>query len=392
MKTRLSSALLLATSAMLATPAMAASDDLAQRIDSLEKELQSLRSQSVRTDKGALLVGDTAITVGGYIKADLLYANNGVNASNALLAAAHVKAADEDKSERFDMTARESRFFIKTTTSVDGKPLTTHLEADFYGANGTETVSNAHGLRLRHAYGSWGNLLIGQTWSTFMDLAALGDLNAFGQHASAIFVRQTQVRYTQPFTGGSLMLAVENPEDGGDDQSSPDLVARVNFDGGWGHASVAAVSRQMSDGVDHTRASAMSATARFPFAGGDDVRLQYSKGALGRYMGLAIYPDENAYKAKLQGYESRGGSVAVRHVWSPALASTLMVAKTDTDETVDSGAIESAKSIHANIMWAAASKVRFGAEWSKWDITTVNAGVSTDKSVRTLQLSARYLF
>jgi hypothetical protein len=393
MNIKLTSALLLASGSVFSTVSLAGNDPLLeQRLQSLEQELQTLKAQSVRTENGALMMGDTALTVGGYIKADVLYSSNGVNAKNALLAAAHVKAADENKSSRWDMTARESRFFLKTTSQVDGKALTTFLEADFYGSDGTESVSNAHGLRLRHAYGSWGNLLIGQTWSTFMDLAALGDLNAFGQHASAIFVRQTQVRYTQPFSGGNLMLAMENPEDGGDDQSSPDLVARVNLDGGWGHASLAAVSRQMSDGVDHTRASAFSATAKFPFAGGDDVRLQFSKGSLGRYMGLAIYPDENAWKARLQGYNSEGGSVAVRHVWSPALASTLMVSRTSTSERVDGGAIDSAKSIHANLMWTAASRVRFGAEWAKWDVKTVNASVSDDKSVSTWQLSSRYLF
>ena len=36
-----------------------------------------------------------------------------------------------------------------------------YIETDFYGSGSV--------LRLRHAYGSYGGLLAGQTWSTFVD-------------------------------------------------------------------------------------------------------------------------------------------------------------------------------------------------------------------------------
>lgn len=344
------------------------------------------------SDKGALVIGDTHLTIGGYVRGDLVYTDHGVNGKNALLGAPYVKAADDSQSQRLDMTARESRLYIKTRTMAGDKPLSTHLEADFYGSDGTETVSNSHGLRLRHAYGSWGNLLIGQTWSTFMDLAALGDLNAFGQHASAIFVRQTQVRYTQPFSGGSLMLALENPEDGGDDNKTPDLVVRINADGRWGHASLGAVSRELSDGVDHQRASALSLTAKFPLGSSDDVRLQYNQGALGRYMGLGSYPNEDTARPRLQGFDSWGASLALRHVWSPALASTLMMSRTGANDDAAEGGIDTTKSLHANLMWTATAKVRFGAELAKWNVATMSSGEAVEKSMKALQLSTRFMF
>ncbi|MFK4751834.1 MULTISPECIES: DcaP family trimeric outer membrane transporter [Oceanospirillaceae] len=366
---------------------------LQQRLTALEHDVETLRQRAlVSSDKGALVIGDTHLTIGGYVRGDLVYTDHGVNGKNALLGAPYVKAADDSQSQRLDMTARESRLYIKTRTMAGDKPLSTHLEADFYGSDGTETVSNSHGLRLRHAYGSWGNLLIGQTWSTFMDLAALGDLNAFGQHASAIFVRQTQVRYTQPFSGGSLMLALENPEDGGDDNKTPDLVVRINADGRWGHASLGAVSRELSDGVDHQRASALSLTAKFPLGSSDDVRLQYNQGALGRYMGLGSYPNEDTARPRLQGFDSWGASLALRHVWSPALASTLMMSRTGANDDAAEGGIDTTKSLHANLMWTATAKVRFGAELAKWNVATMSSGEAVEKSMKALQLSTRFMF
>ena len=64
-----------------------------------------------------------------------------------------------------------------------GDTLKTFVEIDFYGAEdeANEFVSNSYAPRLRHAYGSWGNWLAGQTWSTFMDLNGLGEVDAFGQ-------------------------------------------------------------------------------------------------------------------------------------------------------------------------------------------------------------------
>lgn len=65
--------------------------------------------------------------------------------------------------------------------------LDTHVEVDFYGADGNESVSNSHGLRLRHTYFSVGCLLAGHTWTYFMNPAALPETLDFGGPAGQIF-------------------------------------------------------------------------------------------------------------------------------------------------------------------------------------------------------------
>ena len=55
----------------------------------------------------------------------------------------------------------ETRLFLDMRGPVEGKELRMYVETDFYGSSSV--------LRLRHAYGSYGGLLAGQTWSTFVD-------------------------------------------------------------------------------------------------------------------------------------------------------------------------------------------------------------------------------
>jgi hypothetical protein len=83
------------------------------------------------------------------------------------------------------------------------------VESDFFGGGGTETVSNSHHLRLRHAYGKVGNFLAGQTWSTFMGANWLLPTTIdFDGSAGMANIRQAQFRWT---IEEGLDFAIENP-------------------------------------------------------------------------------------------------------------------------------------------------------------------------------------
>ncbi len=74
---------------------------------------------------------------------------------------------------------------------------------------GNETSTNTYAVSLRQAYVSWNKWLAGQTWSNFMDVAALPDAVDFvGTTDGTIFVRQAQLRYTK----GPWSFSVENPQ------------------------------------------------------------------------------------------------------------------------------------------------------------------------------------
>ncbi|MEO8527269.1 MAG: DcaP family trimeric outer membrane transporter, partial [Caldimonas sp.] len=63
-------------------------------------------------------------------------------------------------------TAETSRLGFRSSTPAPKGPLTTKVEIDFYSYGSDKRNL----LRLRHAYGEYDGWLIGQTWSTFMDV------------------------------------------------------------------------------------------------------------------------------------------------------------------------------------------------------------------------------
>ncbi|MEG3079190.1 DcaP family trimeric outer membrane transporter [Halomonas sp. 5021] len=373
-------------------------DELKSQQSSTKEEVATVSDNVVtRTPKGDLQIGETTLSIGGYVKAQATVANNGFSDGKAseIVSAGSLRNVDEDLGSRTSFSARQSRLNVGTATPLAGDTLKTFVEMDFYGADGeaNEFVSNSYAPRLRHAYGSWGNWLAGQTWSTFMDLNGLGEVDAFGQHASVIFVRQAQLRYTRPFEGGNLQFALENPEDGGDDQSVPDIVGRVNFDGDWGHVSVAALARRLEvdNGVDDDSEweDAYSVTARLPTVGQDDLRLQANYGNLGRYMGLRSYPDAQVGEGNIDGVDSWGASAIYRHYWTDELRSSLAYSRTGLVDTGAGDMTDSYDTAFVNLMWSPMANTTYGIEYQRFDLEEVD-GDAFD--LDRVHVSAQYSF
>ena len=134
------------------------------------------------------------------------------------------------------MTAQTSRFGFETSTPTGAGTFSTKVEGDFYSYSG----DNRNRLRLRHAYGEYAGFLVGQTWSTFMDLDDLPETVDFNGAIGAPFSRRTMVRYTygDAKAGYKFSFAAEDPEDqfgaGSANEKMPQLVARFDksFDSG----------------------------------------------------------------------------------------------------------------------------------------------------------------
>lgn len=376
-------------------------EELRERIRVLESHVST--APEARDDNPYLLregkgmkIGDTTITFGGFIKADVIFGSNGNGTPNGYsiaLPRTLAKAANEGESDwKTGFSARESRISIGTKTEdVAGHDLTTYIEMDFNtaaDAPGNEVVSNSYNPRMRQAYGSWNGWDFGQTYTTFTDLSALPEILNQGKQAAFIYARQPMLRYNMSAPGGKLMVALENPEDGFgstsySDQSYPDLVARYQVRGDYGIYSVAALLRQLEDdAAEETKtAGAVSLSARIPTFGRDDLRLQYSYGALGRYMGLFTYPDVDLAEqaaGEVEPLKTYGVTAAYRHFWSPAWRSNLTVSHTEIVSDllnpvagpVANGTLsyfDSSTSVHANLLWSAHKNLTLGLEYAYWD-------------------------
>ena len=241
---------------------------------------------------------DTELSFKGYLKFDTIvsdYSDGSLSAGNLgrdFYIPSLTPVGGESQSLTTDMHARQTRFGLKTSTVLDDSKLSTYIELDFLVTpSGNERVSNSYTPRMRHAFLTYNNWLLGQTWTTFMNVGALPEsLDFVGSSDATIFVRQAQVRYTL----GNFQFALENPEStvtpfggGGriatDDNKTPDFVARYNYNSDKLSIAVAGLARQLSydDGgsVDSSTSSfGLSLSGKYQI-GKDDLRFVVNTGA-----------------------------------------------------------------------------------------------------------------
>ena len=332
---------------------------------------------------------DTSVTLGGYVKLDAIYSDRsaGVGSTADLQyepgSVPVGPTAGDNERGQVKLHARQSRFNIGTSTPTAWGDLTTLLEFDAFGVSGNESVSNSNALRVRHAYGTLGHLLIGQTWTTFSDVATYPETLDFGGPAGVIFARQAQVRWTQPFSGGQWAVALENPEtvvalSGGesfraDDDRFPDLAGRIRFDTRFGTWSLAGLARQIrvdSASAPATReqkwGGAVGVSGVVPLPGGDDVRASAHYGnAIGRYA-IGFFPDGLVDTTSHLVLSNEWlAMVAYRHFWRPGLRSTLALSGLRASHPAGTaGSVNrSAESAHLNLIWSPLARVDLGVEY-----------------------------
>lgn len=356
---------------------------------------------------------DTTIDVGGYVKLDIIY--NDVSAGDDSQANIEYSPSEvpldgttDGEENEIVFNARESRLWVKTTTPTKLGPLKTHFEGDFDTTEGNQVVSNSRGFRLRHAYGTLKGFLFGQTWSTFMHLDSLPEINDFGGPTGSMFVRQPMLRYTMDLNDTTnLSFAVENAEtyyyngatlDVADDDNMPDLIARFTMNPSWGNISAAVMARNLvvdNAIVDDSTigfSGQVGAVVRFFAQDSLMAALQYGQG-LGRYSSLATHPDAFVDAAgDLEALDQIAGFVAYQHYWVGTWRSTFIVGYSKADDPTELQATdltEETFSIHANLMFNPVPNTRLGIEYIRGEREVYDG---RDGELNRIQLSAMVSF
>ena len=333
----------------------------------------------------------TDMTFGGYIKADVMFSDygNGAPDSGSLSRQFYVPGTiygtTGNGKQVVDFQARESRFNFKTVTDLEGHKLTGFIELDFMThTDGNERVSNSYSPRIRHAFVSYDNWTVGQTWTTFQNPGALPEnLDFVGAAEGTPFARQSLLRYTN----GNWQFSIENPETtvtplgGGGRITSgsgvvPDFVGRYNFSAASGSAfSVAAIVRQLD--LEQVVGSTAYDTSELGYGvsfagvipvGKDDLKFTATYGeGLGRYMALnyanAGVLDTNG---EIQTIKSFGGFVSYRHWWSEQWRSSVTLSgfSADNDVALTGGAVnKEAYSGYVNLLFSPSKPLTFGVEF-----------------------------
>lgn len=418
--------LALLAAGMIAGPAMAGElEDLKARVEALEKHGKDIDSNVGNLTRNFNVVtqgeetpyikwpgSQTGFNIYGYAHLAVYKDLKARNSDGDWAASIGDQPADgtgDQRTGKFNMTARQSRFGIKTLALTDMGKLQTKIEGDFVqtrsggfadGSDGTAGYTNGYQFRLRHAYGElagdWGTLLAGQTWSNFMSDAIPETLD-FNGSGSTNALRNPQIRYTlNTDAAGSIAVAIENshnkPGSGGVNAAGtenlskrPDLTLNWTKSFDWGFVSAQAVNSQweFDDGANNDKAQGYGwgLAAQFKATAKDTFLLQTNGGkGLGRYVTLADYYgygyDSTSGEIKLA--KTKHFSFGYARAWTDSLRTNLALSGS-MGKNGDGTEGKKYSEGFVNVIYGIAQNTEVGMEYSagKWkaeDGTQAKAG------------------
>jgi len=278
-------------------------------------------------------VGLFTFRPGGRIKLDMIKDYDAITSEDSFDPRTIVVPSEDGGNSR--LHARETRLFldIRGKVGADAKELQMYVEGDFYGSG--------NAFRLRHAYGKYGGLLAGQTWTNFLDPDNFPNTIDFESPMAFPSFRQAQVRYTAKLNDQTAWAvsvednnsSITNPDvPGKAEYPHPDLTTSIRFGGSRGHAFASAFLgkgryRPTVGDEDNVTLWGSLLSGRLKTYKSDYVYGQFTFGdGVGRYRGgVTAVPDETGelktvgLTAFMGGYEHFWSARATTNfVWSVA--------------------------------------------------------------------------
>ena len=350
--------------------------------------------------EGWILVPSTQTTIrfGGFIQMNYIhdFQNAGYPYGDFIPSLIPVPT---DKSSGTQFDPRTSRITFETKTPTKAGTVSTFFGIDF--------ATSSAAPRLRQAYVSWtnnrngGNILLGKSWTTFIDLGVWPELYDLEGPNAMTGLRQGVLRYS--FTMDKLKqwvasVALEQPltavQNGIGSESLPDLAAKVSWNKDWGHLTAAGLARQliaestMNTGKDKAFGWGLSLSGNLLIPGTkrntpkellgnlgprqDNFKFQLAGGhGIGRYvfdLGSAPEPQDawfNDGLNKLTPLNEIGGFGAYQHWWSDRWRTTLVGGWVEKSKLEELSADEFKQSIYtaANLIFRPFNRMDVGVEY-----------------------------
>jgi hypothetical protein len=348
---------------------------------------------------------NTSLRIGGFVKLDAIY---DVDAPQGDFSAISRLPLDGSPAAarrgNWHLQARQTRLGVQSRSLTDYGELRTVVEGDFYGGGGGSGQStNGYSFEIRHAYAELDRFLVGQFWTTFMDIDALPEHEDNSGPTGRSFIRQGQIRYTLPLSGqDTLAFAIENPE--GDFFNSdhgtagtpslntlnpmPDVVARWRRDASWGHVQLSTVARDIeyNTGTPHNGVSTLAfgfgAAGVINTWGKDRISFQVNGGpGIGRYIQDAV--DNTAFPTKSKSLATEtaiGAQIAYQHWFTDTIRTNLIWATTHFDTERDVSAPTANADLYqqyVNLYWSPTPIVSIGIEYNRGERHLVNGQQGT---------------
>jgi hypothetical protein len=321
----------------------------------------------------------------------------------------------------FVFSVRQSRLGIKGNY---GEDVTFKLEGELFGVGSDEGQTT---LRLRHAWATYKNFGMGQTWSNFMDPDIFPNTIDYWGPTGMVFYRNQQARYTFPMGRDEFSISLEDPNtaltvgefrdtsncdlpnpplDCESTESTaselfqsynnlPDLTARYRKNGDFGHFQVAGIVRKLgferldTGSKDYETGWGINNSAGIKTWGRDQLKLQvvYGEG-IGNYMndgGLDIAPDTaDIETAGAETVPLWGISTYYDHYWNNKWSTSFGWSMTDLDTSDGQGSEEFKKGQIAqiNLLHYPVEHVLLGTEFSWGQRENIDGNTGSDYRIQ----------
>jgi hypothetical protein len=321
----------------------------------------------------------------------------------------------------FTFSVRQSRLGIKGNYGDD---VTFKLEGELFGVGSDQGQTT---LRVRHAWATYKEFGMGQTWSNFMDIDIFPNTISYWGPTGMVFYRNQQARYTFPMGDDEFSVSLEDPStaltvgkfastpncdlpnpppDCESTESNaadvfqsyndvPDLAARYRNNGDFGHYQVAGIVRKLgyerldNGAKDYEIGWGINTSTALNTWGRDQLKLQVAYGeGIGNYMndgGIDIAPDSaDLSKANAETVPLWGLSVYYDHYWSDKWSTSLGWSMTDLDTTDGQGPDEFKKGQIAqiNLLHYPRDHVMLGTEFLWGQREDVDGSTGSDYQIQ----------
>jgi hypothetical protein len=377
-------------------------DFAASKGSQAEAQLHARLKAAVRTIPGT----DTQYLIGGYLQLDGIatrHKQDGDEQDTFFVSSTPFGPADAD----YRLSVRQSQINWLSRTPTPIGHVWSRLEANLFPLDG-KTAPTLNQLFVR--LDDW--VIVGKTYSTFMDDGALPTTLDYNGPSGVTFVRQWLARASIPFgsgwaiqasveesqadlSGGGTLLAVHS------DARRPDLAARVRWEGDAGHVQLAGLSRSIDVVADsplgtrerHVNGTGVSFSGSLNI-GENTLLFQAVTGeGVGRYFNDPLSSTGVALgtNGRFDLLRSSGVTVYYQHKWAPdwmsvAGASTLWTS--DDDQIRRPDELRRVVYASANLLHRLTPTLIVGGEVLWGEATQVGGASATNTRV---QLSVRYL-
>lgn len=348
----------------------------------------------------------TFLKIGGYAKSDFTFDPRPAGDQERFIPASIPIPTPTANVSNSTISVRPSRINVDFLVPTElARTIRFFLEVDFFGSSATTP-------RLRHTYAQGKNLLIGQTFSNFMDPDSGPDTLDFQGPNAQINIRNPQMRYTFRFgKKTTASISVEKPSSdvafstpqfsAQPNGPSPDGTVQFRHEMDYGHVQLAAIFRDIAAFLPDGRSDSvfgwgLNLTGLFK-VGKDNFVYQGEYGnGIERYVqdtsGLGTDAAViSVQKPELEAVPVVGAYGGYQHYWLEKLRSSLVYGYVQTENTPaqTNSAFHRSGYGAVNLIWSPIAQLSLGTEFLYgW---RVNKDTSTGNAPR-IQVSMKYNF